>query len=518
VAEYEPCTGALVVFPFRVPDALLQEIAADANLYVLASAEDSAGAVFGLNTAGVDMSHVELIIAPTNTYLTRDFGPWFVFDGNGDAVILDHAYAAPGRPDDDAIPMVLAQRWALPIVTHDLKHEGGNYMTDGLGLSFSTEFVWTVNPERTPQEIEELLREYYGIDRYVVLPLAGTSSQHIDIWAKLLDEETILVKQVSTAHEDYAVLEERAATLASTIGSYGRPFRVVRVLCPQFPWGPGVAAYTNALILNDKVFVPMFGRASHDSAALQVYRENMPGYEVTGFAHASWRDHDALHCRVLQIPDRLLLRVDHNPIQSAHAGTPIEVRVFVDDRSEAGLDTAATALYWRPVGAPGFDSQPLTPDAQPDWYVATIPPQASGAEVEYYVTAADFTGRSDSRPRRAPVATYRFPVDDVTGVSLASVGGLGAGLHLDAVQPNPFYSSATGRFRLLSPGPVYLRVLDPSGRLVKRLVDARMPAGEHSFTWEGRSDDGRNVASGVYILVLDAAGERASRRAILLRR
>ena len=63
------------------------------------------------------------------------------------------------------------------------------------------------------------------------------------------------------------------------------------------------------MILNNKVFVPVFG-SSWDDEALAVYSEALPGYEVIGF-NGSWESTDALHCRVKGIPDLKMLQIFH---------------------------------------------------------------------------------------------------------------------------------------------------------------------------------------------------------------
>ena len=72
--------------------------------------------------------------------------------------------------------------------------------------------------------------------------------------------------------------------------------------------------YTNSLILNDKVFVPIMN-SSWDDAALAVYQEALPDYEILGFT-GSWESTDALHCRIKGIPDLNMLQIFHNPINN----------------------------------------------------------------------------------------------------------------------------------------------------------------------------------------------------------
>lgn len=516
IAEFEPVTGALIRYPLGIPYALIHEMTEEVMVHVVVDNVNHPAAVANFTAQGVNMERVEFIVAANNSVWTRDYGPWFVFDGNGDQVILDHFYNRPLRPDDNQIPRVLAMHWGIPVVTHDLWHTGGNYMTEGHGLSYSTDLVWNENPTMTHEQIGDFMLDYYGVDTYHVEPdISQTGIHHIDTWGKLLDEETVLMKQVAPTHPDYPELEANAAHVAGLTNKYGRPFRVVRVTCGPIP--SGVASYTNSLILNNKVLVPIFNRPAEDQAALQVYQDNMPGYEVIGFYYSEWLTDDALHCRVMGIQDRYLLRVDHNPVQEGTAGMPAPVTVFIDDRSEAGLDMAATALHWRVAGGPDYTAVPLAPEAELDWYVAEIPAQSAGTEVEYYITARDLSERTAARPRTAPLAAYRFTFEGTAGIAPGQASP--RALVLDPVSPNPFNLSAGARFQFHLPvaTETKLSVFDVSGREVARLMDRTLAAGAHEATWNGRITGGAEAPSGTYLIVLEATGERLIRRAVLLR-
>jgi flagellar hook assembly protein FlgD len=51
---------------------------------------------------------------------------------------------------------------------------------------------------------------------------------------------------------------------------------------------------------------------------------------------------------------------------------------------------------------------------------------------------------------------------------------------------------------------------------VRSLEEGITPAGRHRITWDGRDDRGRQVASGVYWLRLEAGTERRAVRAVLV--
>jgi hypothetical protein len=95
--------------------------------------------------------------------------------------------------------------------------------------------------------------------------------------------------------------------------------------------------------------------------------------------------------------------------------------------------------------------------------------------------------------------------------------GLPAEAGLEATYPNPFNAATTIRYRLSEPGLVRLAVYGLTGQLVRVLADGRQEPGSHQLIWDGRSDDGRATATGVYLVRLDGPGGVHVRKVTLLR-
>ena len=68
-----------------------------------------------------------------------------------------------------------------------------------------------------------------------------------------------------------------------------------------------------------------------------------------------------------------------------------------------------------------------------------------------------------------------------------------------------------------APSHVSLKVYDNMGRLVQTLVNAQQPAGEKSVYWDNKDVNKRTVSNGVYFLKLEAEGETAVHKLILVR-
>jgi hypothetical protein len=89
---------------------------------------------------------------------------------------------------------------------------------------------------------------------------------------------------------------------------------------------------------------------------------------------------------------------------------------------------------------------------------------------------------------------------------------------LDAAVPNPFNPSTTLRYGVAQDGPMSLVVYDTRGRKVRTLERSdRATAGFRRVTWDGRSDHGTRVSSGVYYVRLNASGQVQTRRITLLK-
>jgi flagellar hook assembly protein FlgD len=73
------------------------------------------------------------------------------------------------------------------------------------------------------------------------------------------------------------------------------------------------------------------------------------------------------------------------------------------------------------------------------------------------------------------------------------------------------------RFAVPQATQVKLEVYDLAGRHVRTLVDGLVQAGWQTARWDGRSDAGARVASGVYFCRLEAGTRELSRKVVVLK-
>ncbi len=399
VAEFEPMGGVLISYPgtdtrkkdhiqlppngsrsFGIPNELIVRMQqADSknpvHIFIFCAdksvqsdvIEDLANTAKSLKIK-FDPKLIEFILWDTDTFWTRDYGPWWIeYKDVKRFGIAKHLYTSLGggsvgmvegaehvnpregsgifRPNDDYAAVKVSDFLNAPvrswnkacwnktkklkdITPHDwfdtgLLDVGGNYMVTGNGIIASSYLVATQNElpidnesritkpcekqiEQRMEYILEQLNRFMGIDTYHVLTdPSGTYIGHIDCWGKFLAPKKILIAK---SQDDK--VNKAFDNIAESFKKEG--FKVYRVMC-QDVYIPGqdepatTAAYTNSLILNDHVYVPVAGGKykKYDKEALSVYSKALPDHKVIGIEGKKefpWLGTDAMHCRTRGIP------------------------------------------------------------------------------------------------------------------------------------------------------------------------------------------------------------------------
>ena len=88
---------------------------------------------------------------------------------------------------------------------------------------------------------------------------------------------------------------------------------------------------------------------------------------------------------------------------------------------------------------------------------------------------------------------------------------------LYANYPNPFNAETQIVYTLSKVGPVELAIYNVRGQRVRTLVQGVQAAGRYQIAWNGRSDSGAALASGVYLYRLASGQEVRVRRLVLVK-
>ena len=83
--------------------------------------------------------------------------------------------------------------------------------------------------------------------------------------------------------------------------------------------------------------------------------------------------------------------------------------------------------------------------------------------------------------------------------------------------PNPFNPVTTIRYAVAKQSPVELTVYNVRGQKVRRLVSEAKSPGRYTVNWDGTSDQGTRVASGVYFYKIQIGTFRAVKKMVVLK-
>ena len=411
VAEFEPMQGVMIRYPLGIPTSLVAQLADNCQVYCIVSASQQSQAQSSFQSAGVNMSHVTFVNAQTDSYWVRDYGPWYIFEDRNPAIV-DNVYNRP-RPYDDEISGVFATYWDIPMYGMNLQHTGGNMMEDGRGHGVSDNLVLQEN-SNNETNVRNKMRDYLGIDPYhITIDPQGDYIAHVDCWGKYLAPDKILIAQLPQSNSHYADYEEVANYFASTNCCWGYPYRVYRV---YEPGGNTLAPYTNSLILNKTVYVPLGSNSTHNNNALAVYQEAMPGYNIVGVNYDSyyggWQNTDALHCRTRGVMDFNMLFVDHRDVLFGEQAWQDSIAVVSKFIAYSGqpLKQDSLLVYYSIDGG-AYQTAHMTATGNPDEYVGYIKGYQGESSIDYYVFGADQSGHRYTQPVFADLDPHHFTME-----------------------------------------------------------------------------------------------------------
>ena len=410
VGEFEPMQGVMIRYPLGIPTSLVVDLSNNCHVYCIVSSSYQSSAQNSFQNAGVNMSNVTFVNAPSDSYWVRDYGPWYIFEDRHPAIV-DNRYNRP-RPNDDNMSQVFANYWNIPMYGMNLEHTGGNMMEDGRGHGVSDELILNENGNNEPN-VRQKMREYLGIDPYhITIDPQGDYIAHVDCWGKYLAPDKILIAQLPQSNPRYPYYEQVAQYFETTNCCWGYPYKVYRV---QEPGGSTLAPYTNSLILNKSVYVPMGDIANYNTQAIQVYQQAMPGYNIVPVYNydysISWENTDALHCRTRGVMDFHMLFVDHREVlhgeQEWQAAYPVVSKFIAYSGQELKQDSL---LVYYKINSDDYQVAHMTTTGNPDEYVGYITGYQSGDTISYYVFGADESNHRYTQPVFAELDPHQFIV------------------------------------------------------------------------------------------------------------
>jgi len=548
VAEFELQEGVQMAYPFGYDDMFVEMVRACQDVGVVYMVVENTASMSNcsslLSYNGVPLDNIEYVFHPMNAMWSRDYGPHFVWgETSGEIAMIDWQYY-DSRPFDDEIPDYLADQWHMKFYETPMYHEGGNYMSDGHGTAMCSTVLYDDNQGWTQQQCEQELMDYFGVDEVnVYQKITWDATGHIDLWAKMVNDTTILVARMQPDDPNYTLVEQHAARMAEVMTVYGTPFHVERVQMPPaytfYIWHY-YKSFMNSLIFNGKVLVPIFTTETELSTqALAAYQAAMPDYEIVGiYSDAICAAGGAIHCTTIGIADHIEDYYHDASITTTPVAPPIQIPANGGNFEFNAVMTnnEGDSIYteaWSEVTLPnGSVISPI---------ISRHVPLPAGGDIS--------RGFTQAVPATAPAGTYtytmytgeRLPrvVNDESSFTFEKLGVVGdisesmTGWYAEEVTgssetlvssviptnfdvlsayPNPFNPTTQINYNLPDNGIVELAVYDVTGAKVVDLVSGYRAAGSYQVTL-----DASGLASGIYFAQLNAAGHSATQKLVLMK-
>lgn len=351
------------------------------------------------NSIGED--NVDFFLVPTDSIWVRDYGPWFIVDGNNRMGIVDTVYNRP-RPNDDRVPEFIGRKLNLPVYRSGLVHTGGNFYNDSLGNGFSSTLVHTENPLLSVLAIGRRMAQFLGIKRYTTARLAPKITiEHIDTFGKLVAPDTWVVGLFPNDAPYHRDSEDFVKKLRQLKSPYGTRYKIHRLPLPPSR-SHAYRAYINSFIHNGSLFFAAYGD-EYDDVARQVYTKALPGYEIVPVDAQGTTWGDSVHCRTRNLRARNTVFIF--PTADERDGSFV-VRAKIIPSPGARLVAEPVIHFTR-----GFGRSFTMEKESADTYLFRIE-DYDGRNLSYYIEARDSAGIVKRAPIQAPEMTIDYTLED----------------------------------------------------------------------------------------------------------
>ncbi len=329
-AEWEPHEGTWLQWPQdkvyqgyelkleRIWLNMVEALHSHENVHLIVSGERQRDHVANqLVYHNIGLENVDFHIIPTNDVWARDNGPIFVINEKGETAITDWIFNGWGDRFpydlDDKVPAAIGEQMDIPVFRVPMVLEAGAVEVNGKGtfLATRTSIIDSYrNPGMSQTDIEKNLSQYLGVKHFIWLTGAGRgecdqwgdeTDSHIDIVARFTDESTVLYNWTNNSSDPrYKMLAKSCEELQAATIESGKPLTLVPLPLPEVhqtstmtDWRKNTladAAYSNYLIANNVVLVPVYGHAN-DQRALKIIAEHFPDREITGIEVVALIEH-----------------------------------------------------------------------------------------------------------------------------------------------------------------------------------------------------------------------------------
>ena len=312
------------------------------------------------------------------------------------------------------------------------------------------------------------------------------------------------------------------------------------IVTVEAPKGPTIMGMGDDLMDGNMIQIPAMG----GSGSVIVGLDNLPddpsiSYTVTttGEGSLSVLDVDGM---MLELDDHMMVTADQIVLKVTGGSLQVTVKATVNGEDTVPVTFTFTQL--NPAELASFDGALQNDRVVLNWSTVSqtnnagwrIARSVDGETFEAVGNFVQGAGTADALMNYSFEDTnlpgvekvyYRLEQVDLDGsISQSNVIEvlLGARMPLPTefavnVYPNPFNPSTTISYELPESAPVSVVIYDVLGQQVRHLISQFNSAGRYSVQWDARDNQGRGVASGVYIAKVDAGTTTLSQKMLLLK-
>ena len=246
---------------------------------------------------GQNLSKIDFFIFPTNDAWCRDHGPAFVVNPKAKSPRMIVSWKYNGWGDkyphdlDEQIPGLVAKCLDIPVVYPGIVMEGGAVEVNGNGTLLTTTSCLlnkNRNPHLNQDQIEQYLRNYYGVELILWLGdgIDGDDTNgHIDDLTRFFREDGVVtVVEHDKTDPNHKPLKDNLKLLKTMRELHGKQLDIAELPMPPpvvFEGQRLPASYANFYITNQSVIVPTY-RCKEDDKAMAILEQCFPGREVVG--------------------------------------------------------------------------------------------------------------------------------------------------------------------------------------------------------------------------------------------
>lgn len=500
-AEWEE-VQALVITWTNQYNSIQRKIvdAAQEECTVIIHCSDSNQVKSYLNGQGVPDVNIDYIEAPYNSIWIRDYGANTCYANMVEDVFLtDWIYNRP-RPSDDVIPDAYGNYLGLDVYSttanpNKIMSTGGNWMSDGDGVAFSSNLVLDENngngdfgslsyPNHSEAELDEIFQNWMGIDEYIKMTeLPYDEIHHIDMHMKLLDEETLLIGEYPEGTSDGPQIEANIQYVLSNFNTkFGTPFKVVRIPQPpatngNFPPNAYYRTFTNLTFVNNTILLPTY-REEYDTIAIRILEEQLPGYtiapiDIDNSGQSLISNGGGIHCITHTVGVNEPLYITHKKLENT-ADTENDYLATATILHRNGITEAS--LFYKTAPQDGYTEISMTNTMGNEWS-ASIPAQPLETTIYYYIEGVASNGKQATHPFPAPLGTHVFDIIDPGTVSLNE----GPSIQLNQIYPNPAKAITVIPISSKRQQQLQIKLFNLQGSLVKEIYKGEISSGEKKF-------------------------------------